>query len=227
MLTVRASSDDMSYVAEFTIPPESFPFGKTLVKMPDIEIRVDQIIPTDESALPFFWVSGCEPDEFMEYAENESEVAETRLLEQVEHVALFRAEWRPNADVIRGLKELDVTIVEAVGTAEHWRFEVRTEDRQTFAAFQETFEAKGIPITLDRLYNLEELINGEHRNLSPKQRETLLTAQQQGYFEKPRQITQDELAEQFGISRRAVSERLRRGVNNLISSTLLPSSGEE
>jgi len=187
---------------------------------------VDQIIPTNESALPFFWVHGCKPDEFMKYAKKEPEVEETRLLEQVDHVALFRAEWRPNADVIKGLKELDITIVEAVGTAEHWRFEVRTEDRDTFTAFRETFEAQGIPITLERLYSLDELLDGGYRNLSPKQRETLLTAQQRGYFEKPRRINQDDLAEEFDISRRAVSERLRRGTNNLISETLRPSGGE-
>lgn len=217
----------MSYVAEFTIPPEAFPFGKTLVEMPDVEIRVDQIIPTDESALPFFWVHGCEPDEFMAYAEEEPEVEDTQLLEQVEHVALFRAEWRPNAEVIEGLKDIDLTIVEAIGTTDHWRFEVRTESQDTFTAFRETFEAQGIPITLERLYSLDELLEGNYRSLSPKQRETLLTAQQRGYFKKPRQINQDELAEQFDISRRAVSERLRRGINNLISETLRPSGGEE
>lgn len=217
----------MSYVAEFTIPPEEFPFGKTLVEMPGVEIRVDQIIPTDESALPFFWVRGCDPDEFISYAEEEREVEETRLLEVVDTLALFRAKWRPDAAVIRGLQELDVTIVEAVGTAESWRFEVRTEDRDTFIAFQETFESQGIPITLERLYSLDELMEGTHRGLSPKQREALLAAQERGYFDNPRNISQEELAEELGISRRAVSERLQRGINNLISSTLLPSAGEE
>jgi predicted DNA binding protein len=217
----------MSHVAEFTIPAETFPFGETLAEMPDIEIELDQIIPTDESALPFFWVRGCEPAEFMTHAEHESGVRETRLLEEMDHVALFRAEWRPNARLIQGLKDLDVTIVESVGTAEHWRFEVRTQDRDTFGAFRETFEEEGIPISLTRLYSLDELIDGEHRTLSSKQRDTLLTAQQEGYFEKPREITQSELAEHFGVSRRAVSERLRRGINNLVSETLLPTGGDD
>lgn len=217
----------MSHVAEFTIPAEAFPFGKTLGEMPDIEIELDQIIPTDESALPFFWVRGCDPEEFMESAEHEPRVHDTRLLEVVDTVALFRAEWTPDARIIDGLKQLDITIVESVGSAEHWRFEIRTQDRDTFAAFQNTFEEQGIPISLDRLYSLDELIDGDHRNLSPKQRDTLLTAHQEGYFDQPREITQDELAERFDVSRRAVSERLRRGINNLISETLLPSADED
>ena len=43
-----------------------------------------------------------------------------------------------------------------------------------------------------------------------------------GYFEQPRETTQDELGECFGISHRAVPDRLRRGIRNLIAQTLLP-----
>lgn len=217
----------MSYVAEFTIPPKEFPFGHTLEQMPDVEISIDQIIPTDESALPFFWVNGCKPDEFMAAAENEENVVDTTLLEEVDHVALFRAAWKPNAEVVEGLKELDMTIIEAVGSAEHWRFEIRSEDHTVFAAFQEMFESQNISIELTRLYNLEDVMNGDDNELTEKQRETLLTAHQAGYFKKPREITQDGLAEQFEVSRRSISERLRRGIDNLISATIQPSGGEE
>lgn len=212
----------MVYIAEFTIPPEAFPFGETLVEMPGVEIQVDQIIPTDESALPFFWVRGVDPEDFMEYAEREPEVCDTRELEEVDEVALFRAEWTPNAAVIEGLKQLDITIVETVGTKDHWRFEVRSQDRETFSEFQDIFEQEGIPITLHRLYDLDDLIEDGHRSLTPEQRETLLRAYQDGYFDTPRRITQGELGDHFGVSRRAISERLRRGTRNLIGASLLP-----
>ncbi|AQL44769.1 hypothetical protein BV210_18650 (plasmid) [Halorientalis sp. IM1011] len=215
----------MVYVAEFTIPPSSFPFGKTLIEMPDIEIQIDEIVPTDESALPFFWVRGCDPDEFMEYAEREPEVKDTREIETSGNVALFRAKWTPNAAVVEGLKELDITIVEALGTTNHWEFEVRAEEQDSLTRFQEVFEAEGIPISLSRLYSLEDLIDGEHRELTQNQRDALLIAYEEGYFDKPRTTTQDELSEQFGISRRAFSERLRRGTRNLIEDALLPDTG--
>lgn len=215
----------MSVVAEFTIPPESFPFGETLVGMPDVEIEVDRIVPSGESALPFFWVRGCDPETFMEHAENEPGVEDTRLLERVETTALFRAEWTLDADLIEGLERLDATIVETVGTADHWRFEVRTQDRDSFVAFQEVFEDRGIAIDLTRLYDLEELIEGTHRGLTPDQRETLLTAHREGYFDRPQGATQADLADEFDISRRAVAERLRRGTRNLVGATLLPDAG--
>lgn len=217
----------MTVVAEFTIPPEAFPFGETLVEMRDVEIEVDQIVPSGESALPFFWVRGCDPEAFMEYAEGEPRVRNNRLLEQVENTALFRAEWALDADLIDGLKQLDVTIVKSVGTADHWRFEVRTQDRDSFVEFQRVFEDQGIAIDLNRLYDLEELIEDDHRNLTPEQRETLLTAYREGYFDRPQGATQADLAEEFDISRRAVAERLRRATRNLVGATLLPDGGRD
>lgn len=217
----------MSCVAEFTIPPSEFPFGRTLVEMPDVEITVDQVVPTDESALPFFWVTGCEPDEFVAAAEQEPSVADARLLEQVGRKALFRAAWQPNAEVIDGFRELDAMIVEAVGTAEHWRFEIRSAEHATFASFRELFERQGIPIELTRLYSLDEVMDGEEGQLTETQRETLVTAHRHGYFEKPREVTQSELADEFSVSRRSVSERLRRAMSNLIGETIQPTGGEE
>lgn len=213
----------MSHVAEFTVPPESFPFGRSLVELRNVEIEVDQIIPTDESALPFFWVRGCEPAAFMEYAEREAAVRDTRKLEQVGQVALFRAEWRPDAELVAALRSLDVTLVRAVGTADHWLFEVRTEDVDTFNRFREAFEAQGVPVTLERLFDLEEVLEGDRRSLTDEQRETLVTALEEGYWDKPRGVTQADLAELFDVSRRAVAERLRRGTRNLVAESLPPS----
>lgn len=212
----------MTYVAEFTVPPEAFPFGKTLAAMPDAEIEVDQIIPTDESALPFFWVRGCEPDAFMEHAEAEPEVRDTRKLESVKDTALFRAEWRPNTAIVGGLRDLNATIVESIGTANSWRFEVRTENREAFTRFREVFVTEGVPVDLVRVYDLEDLLTEDDFSLTENQREVLLAALEAGYFDTPRGTTQEELAGEFDVSPRAVSERLRRGTRNLVEHTLSP-----
>lgn len=212
----------MATVAEFTIPPEALPFGDTLTKQPSMRIEVERIVPTVESALPFFWVWGAEPEVFMEAAEDEPDVTETRLLESVDDGALFRAEWSPDAELVRGLKELGATILESEGTSERWRFEVRAQDREKLNEFQKVFQEQGISITLTHIYDLAELVEGDHRTLTQDQRDTLIAAYKDGYYDKPRKVTQEELGEHFGVSHRAISERLRRGTKNLISTTLLP-----
>jgi predicted DNA binding protein len=54
-----------------------------------------------------------------------------------------------------------------------------------------------------------------HRRLPNEQLETLALAFEQGYFETPREVTLDELAEQLDTPRSTVSYRLRRAVAQL------------
>ena len=56
--------------------------------------------------------------------------------------------------------------------------------------------------------------------LTDLQRETLLIAHEQGYFDDPRQITLEELSEQIGISPTGVGRRLRRAIARLINGTI-------
>lgn len=217
----------MSVVAEFTTPPEALPFGETLLETTDTRIEVERIVPTRESALPFFWVWGAEPEVFMDHAADEPNVANVRQLDRLEDGALFRAEWAPDAELIGAIERLDATIVEAKGTSDHWRFEVRTEEYEAFSDFQEIFESQGIPIDLARLYDLAELVEGDEQSLTPEQRETLIAAYREGYYEQPREITQEELGERFDISHRAVAERLRRGTRTVIGDALLPAGKQD
>lgn len=168
-------------------------------------------------------VWGVESDYVLEQADQEPAFADVHRLEDVEGGALYRAEWSPHADVVQGIRDLDGTIIESVGTSEQWRFQVRAQDRDSFIQFQELFEAHGISVTLTGLYDLADRVEGEGRDLTPVQRETLIMAYREGYFERPRETTQEEIGEHFGISYRAVSDRLRRGIRNLIAQTLLPS----
>ncbi|WP_255151927.1 helix-turn-helix domain-containing protein [Halorarius halobius] len=53
------------------------------------------------------------------------------------------------------------------------------------------------------------------KDLSDTERVTLETAVQEGYFESPRGATLGDLADRFGVSKPAVSKRLRRGQGKL------------
>jgi predicted DNA binding protein len=214
----------MSVVAEFTVPPSALPAGEALLKYPDIQIDIERVVPTEESALPFFWVWGPKPEAFMEKAREAPDIAQVSLLDEVDGGALFRAEWSPSAELIEGITELDATIIDATGSSDHWHFEVRTQERDVLNEFQAVFREQGIDIRLARLYDLTELVQGDTRSITPEQRETLLAAYREGYFEKPREISQRDLGGLFTISGRAVSDRLRRGTRNLIATTLLPSA---
>lgn len=210
----------MSIVAEFSLPPAAIPGGQTLEDLPDATIQLERLVPTGDAALPFFWVFDADPSCFLDGLRGESSVADVEVLAEVELSALFRVAWTPGVDVVEGIREMDATILDATGTSDGWTFQVRARNRECLGVFRQLFTGRGIDVEIRRIYSFAELMEGD-RLLTPEQRKTLLLAYQRGYFDEPRQVTQAELGEQFGISGRAVSNRLRRGTRNLITSTLL------
>lgn len=212
----------MSIVAEFNIPSEAVPGGETLKELSDATIQLERIVPSTDEVLPFFWVFNADPTTFRERAQTEPQIADVTVLAETAHGALFRAEWTPDAELINGIKTLKATIIEAEGTASGWWFQVRADDRERLAAFQDIFTSQGVSIEVRRIYNFAEIAE-TGRPLTPQQREMLVAAYERGYYEQPRQVTQEELGDEFGITGRAVSNRLRRGTRNLISSNLLES----
>ncbi|MFC6973569.1 helix-turn-helix domain-containing protein [Halomicroarcula sp. GCM10025709] len=79
-------------------------------------------------------------------------------------------------------------------------------------------ENTGLPELQDVVQNAGAamtLVNG-CRDLSETERETLETAVSEGYFESPRGATLGNLADEFGVSKPAVSKNLRRGERKMI-----------
>ena len=216
----------MSVVAEFVIPAQKLAGGRTLQRMPEATIQLERVVPTGDRALPFFWMDGAETEQFLRSLRDEPEISSVEVLTTVEDRALFQVEWTPEGTILTAIERLNATILDAVGTAEEWLFRVRARDREGLLTFQRMFAEEGIPVQLERVYALAEQV-GDQRPLTPDQRETLIVAYQHGYFDEPRQITQTELGERFGISGRAVSNRLRRGTRNLVANELLQTPDTE
>jgi predicted DNA binding protein len=67
-----------------------------------------------------------------------------------------------------------------------------------------------------QLYDTDPERGPPRDRLTARQRETLRLAHERGYFEIPREVTLDDLADELGVSNQAVSERLRRGCTHVI-----------
>ncbi|RQG93467.1 transcriptional regulator [Natrarchaeobius chitinivorans] len=70
------------------------------------------------------------------------------------------------------------------------------------------------PTSSSQLFGLEDVVP----DLTSRQRETLLSAVENGYYELPRETTTDALAAELGISRRTAEDHLRRAERKLITS---------
>lgn len=209
----------MPVVAEFSFPADAVPLGAVFEQQPDVRIELEEVIPADDAAIPYFWVYDADTEALVDLVERDPEVETLTILSERRAATLVEAEWTPDAAVISGIRVLDPTIMEGTGTVDGWQFQVRAADRESLIEFQRIFSEEGIDVELDRIYGFAKGPESD-RALTGAQRETLLAAYRDGYYDDPRRSTQRDLAEQFDISQRAVSNRLRRGTKNLVASSL-------
>lgn len=107
------------------------------------------------------------------------------------------------------------------GATAHW--EVFTQDDDQVGLLYDTVSARlgdGLQFSFDHLTEAPEW---DSRLLSPdgvrtEQREVLALAVDRGYFETPREVTLDELADELDLPRSTVSYRLRRATAELAKS---------
>lgn len=214
----------MSVILEFSIAGDEFTLGQTLSGEPDMHIELERIVPMGDAVLPFLWVTGNDFEAFEEKVRNSPHVEQIRALDRVGETALYRITWSElTMSLLEGFTEADATILEGVGDND-WVFRVRFSDHDKLTQFHNYLMDHNITIHIERTYTLsEETERGYIFDLSEAQREALVLALGRGYFATPSEINLDELADELGISRQALSIRIRQGNEKILRTTLLSS----
>lgn len=212
----------MSVIVEFSVPTDSFIFGATLETDEGMEISLEEIVPTAHGAMPYFWVTGADFETFERNVLDEPHVEAITQLDRVGDSALYRATWTATEDgLLDGLVESEAVVLEAYSNGA-WHFRVRFPDHDLLGQFYNFCTDHDISIHVVRVYTLTEASRaGRSFDLTPEQREGLLLAVRRGYFAVPRESDLTEIAEELGISQQAASKRVRRGVDKVLTSTLL------
>jgi predicted DNA binding protein len=140
---------------------------------------------------------------------------------------LYAVEWAAETDPVLGaVRGVDAYLLNATGSGESWEFELRFPDRGAMSEFQRRCRDRGVGFEVLRVYNPRKPDAGPWFGLTEPQREALVLAVERGYYDIPRDCTTVELAEELGISDQAVTERLRRAIVTLSSTTVLSSPGQ-
>lgn len=101
-----------------------------------------------------------------------------------------------------------------------WRFRIQLPDEDSLQRYVSYCEDRAIDFKPIRLSRTNRSTVTERYGLTPTQTQTLVNASQQGFFQIPRECTLEELAAESDITHQALSERLRRGMESLVNSTL-------
>jgi predicted DNA binding protein len=146
----------------------------------------------------------------------------------VEKQMFVRIDWNLDYEsILTAIVNTGITLLSGIGKEKQWTFEVRASEQQDLSDFQTYCRDNDISIELSELHAVSPLKSDREYDLTDGQREALVMAYSNGYFDSPRDAMQDDLAEELGITRQAVSSRLQRGMRRLVASTLITPSESE
>ena len=209
-------------VASLTIPAEALALGHASSAVPKLEVEAERVAAhSTEWVMPCLWASNAEFDAVDEALRSDPSVAAIVENERFEETAFYQVEWADGVERrIDSYIDKEGSILEARLADGRWEVDIRFVDRDQFGDFRTDVSDRGHSFRLLRLSESDRTAEGL-QHLTPTQREALVTAVDRGYFSVPREATAEELAGELDISHQAVSELLRRGVENLVTATLL------
>jgi predicted DNA binding protein len=214
----------MSVTAEFLVNSSSLPFVSFTKSVPSNRIECVHGLCLGRDSRVF--IVHLDP------ADDVSEDDLSALDEVVETTPLGRASGR---DVYQLSVKLEDVVSEmfvpgrfaktqiepTIITPEGWYEKKLFQDYESFNNMQNHCDEHGIPIDLISITQ-DSPSPDEHSQygLTDRQHEALALAISRGYYENPRQATAGELAEEMGISQPSMSNLLRRGEHQLLTSTI-------
>jgi predicted DNA binding protein len=214
----------MSVILEFSVASDEFLLGKVLSGPPEMKIELERVVPTGAMVMPFVWVTGEDHVAFEESVRDSPLVEELLALDRVEDSGLYRIAWKDDpTSLIEGITESEATVLEARGDG-RWLFRLRFTDHDRLSQFHNFCIGNDITIHIERTYTFSEETDRRRRfGLSQEQREALVLALRRGYFATPSEVSLEELSSELGISRQAISNRIRRGNETVLETVLLSS----
>lgn len=208
----------MSPCTTVSLAADQFRLTEILRTSPSVSVEFERVVPLDNRVMPYLWITGLSTDETLKRLRADPDVVDATVLTEGQNGMLAGVEWRDGHPLLDALSRASATCLKGVGTAEGWRLSLRFPSRDQLAAcYRECAEA-GVGLSVERIHATSWSAEGSHEAvLTDVQRETLATALEQGYFDVPRATTLQDLAGEFGVSDTAISQRIRRGIDRLLT----------
>ncbi|WP_255192804.1 helix-turn-helix domain-containing protein [Natronobeatus ordinarius] len=204
------------------------PGQAALEAVPDMELLFEDIRSLeDEPWRMIIWATGDDFERYERALTADPEIDTYDCLTELPDARLYRLELSAEGQrkTLHSVSvEEDITIIRLTATAEREELLARFPTRDAVVQLRDGSLERDREFTLLNLYE-EEQVDGtigfeSKYGTTTAQREALLTALEKGYFDEPRKATLATVAEELGISKTALSERLRRGQKELLLNTL-------
>lgn len=218
----------MATILEFELPPDEFALQEAFKTYPHAEIEIERVVADAPDHLtPYVWAYADDFDALEAAFEDDPTVKRMAVLAEMDDERSYQMTWAGPIDhLLTFLTDHEGAVTHAHGSEAGWNLRLLFPDHETLSQAHDSVTEAGFSLDIQAVYTAED---ERHRRygLTETQRTTLVTALQSGYFTVPREVSLTELAEQQDLSHQALSERLRRGMDNLVESTLLTQDERE
>jgi len=219
---------DGGIVAQIRLDHPELLLRPTLRRVPDVSVEPETVTTLETGqVVAFLRVRGDSPEGFETALEVDPTVTEPVLVDRYPDRRVYRVTVSERGRRFdRGIVDAGGRLLEVSSSPDGWLLEVRFPDRDSLIAFNDHCRDRGLTVAVDYLRVADDGPDGVLA-LTEKQQELLAVAYEEGYFEVPRGISQDELADALDVSKSAVSQRLRRAIGSLCAASLTPDCRSE
>ncbi|MFC4544570.1 helix-turn-helix domain-containing protein [Halosolutus amylolyticus] len=210
----------MGFIAEVNLVHDELPLGPTIERCPGVTFRYEYGTTVDGRRLHFVSAFSDEYETIENAIAADPTVADRTRVATFENRTIYRVTVETDLEIVPHQCAAHGVFVFSVTSGQKgWITRVHLPDRDALTAFQACCRDQGISFRMTQLYD-SSVSDDRTYFLTERQRDILTMAYYAGYYEIPREITQDDLADRLEISDSAVSQRLRRAVSELIAATI-------
>lgn len=217
----------MATIVRATVPTAEFALSETLSAAPETVFECERIVKCEEIVMPLIWARGTDRETLETELERDQSVDHFELLDAFDEGYLYRMEWIEKVRlVLQILTNTSATVLDASGNSNRWTVRILYLRREDISKIGEFCDRYGYSFDVKRIRELSGKPTGRY-NLTDEQFDALTIACKRGYFDIPRGVDLDDLADELDITHQSLSERLRRGHEVLIEETLLVGSSSQ
>ena len=207
----------MATFVEFELPAAETALGETFDRVRSCYCYLEQAVVSET---PGLWFGGAERSAIEAALERDSTVDAYSQTQAASGEWLYEVRFAPEVYEIGSLPfEEGGTILAASADHGVWAVRMRFPDHESATRTYRRLLDRDIDVDVASIRKGPKT-GPERPGLTVEQYETLVAAIERGYYEVPREVSVQELADEFGISDQSVSERLRRACSRILATEL-------
>jgi predicted DNA binding protein len=212
----------MATIIEGEIPAAELALDHLLSTLSGVEVECERVVRSgDDAVMPLLRIRYADRDEVERVLDDDPSVRTATAVSEAGTDMLYRIDWVERVELLLGmLTSAEASILDAYGRNGRWEFRLLYPEREAFSETHRFCEEHGLSFDLMSIRELDGRPEGRS-GLTEGQHRALALAMRRGYYEVPRKTSLKELASELDVSHQALSERLRRATESLVSERVM------